>query len=318
MSAHITGLHHVTVLASDAAHNLAFYAGILGLRLVKQTVNFDAPDVYHLYYGNEHGVPGTILTFFPYKGLARGRRGKGQATVIALSISIHAIEYWLQRFQKFHVRHHAPYQRFGGELVLACEDSDGLALELVANTQDTRSGYASGYIPADYAIKGLYGVTLCEEAYEHTARLLVDTMNYQHTAEQDHRMRFSVSGTPGTFVDIVCSPDSLRGLNGSGTIHHLAFATANDHSQHQIREALLQRGFNVTPILDRQYFHSIYFREPGSILFEVATSDIGFTVDEPVEQLGTALKLPPWYESKRSALEQVLEPLEFRSEQFRD
>lgn len=318
MSNKITGLHHVTALASDAQKNLDFYAGILGLRMVKKTVNFDAPDVYHLYYGDETGAPGTIMTFFPIKGLTKGRKGKGQMTVTSFSIPENSLEYWMKRLDKFNITYSHPQERLENEVFIYFEDNDGLGVELVANKIDVRKGFTYGQIPDEHAVKGFYGVSLAEEGYERTAGLLIGQMDHKLVLEKGDRFRFSATGNAGDFVDILCSPEDVRGLGGSGTIHHLAFATQNDQSQLTVREELQSKGLNVTPVMDRQYFHSIYFREPGGILFEVATSDIGFTLDETVAQLGGELKLPTWEESNRKTIEAGLKPISFDFKKYMD
>lgn len=314
----VLGLHHITALASDAQRNCDFYAGVLGLRLVKKTVNFDAPDVYHLYYGNEKGSPGTIMTFFPYPGIPKGRKGKGQLTVTSFSIPEHAIDYWLKRLSKFHIKHEGPQQRFQDEVFIYLEDYDGLGLELVANNKDNRPGFTYGNIPLEHAIKGFYGITLSEEGYERTAGLLVGQMDHELMAERGNRFRYSASGQPGSFVDVLCSPDILMGLPGYGTIHHVAFATTDDASQLEARAKLLKFGLNVTPVLDREYFHSIYFREPGGVLFEIATLPPGFAIDEDPEHLGESLKLPPWQEQSRAAIERLLPPVQLDIKRFSD
>lgn len=314
----VTGLHHITALASDPYKNVDFYAGILGLRLVKKTINFDAPEVYHLYYGNEKGSPGTILTFFLYPGIPQGRKGKGQLTVTSFSIPEHSIDYWMKRFDKFTVEYEGPEQRFDDELVLYFEDHEGLGLELVANKKDDRPGFTYGNIPSEYAIKGFYGMTLSEECYEKTAGLLVGQLDHELITEKGNRFRFSASGKPGSFVDVLCHPDALRGLAGYGTVHHVAFATANDVTQLEARAKLLNLGLNVTPVLDREYFHSIYFREPGGVLFEIATIPPGFTIDEPLEHLGESLKLPPWEEQNRSKIAQILPPIQLDIKKYAD
>ncbi len=318
MSDKISGLHHVTAIASDAQKNVDFYAGLLGLRMVKKTVNFDAPDVYHLYYGNEDGAPGTIMTFFPHQGLVRGRKGKGQLTVTSFSIPATALGYWMKRLKKFGVPHTSPQERFQNEVYIYFEDYDGLGVELVANTADSRTGFSYGQIPEEHTVKGFYGITLSEEGYERTAGLLTEQMGHHHVAEKGNRFRFSASDAAGDYVDIVCSPESARGLSGSGIVHHVAFATANDNTQLEVREKLLSTGVNVTPVLDRQYFHSIYFREPGGVLFEVATSDIGFAKDEEPAKLGEALKLPEWEEPNRLKIERQLQPIALDIEKFMD
>jgi glyoxalase family protein len=319
MSNYITGLHHVTAITSDAQQNVDFYAGILGLRLVKKTVNFDAPDVYHLYYGDEEGQPGTILTFFPFNSISKGRKGKGQLTVTSFSIPENSLDYWVKRLKKFRIPFESPSQRFDNEVFIYFEDQDGLGIELIANKSDSRKGYTYGQIPREHAIKGFYGVALSEEGYERTAGLLTDQMDHKLVSEKGNRFRFSSTGIPGSFVDIVCSPEENRGLGGSGTVHHVAFATQNDRTQLEFREKLLTRGtVNPTPVIDRQYFHSVYFREPGGILFEAATSDIGFTLDEPKEHLGESLKLPSWEEKNRSEIERLLTRIELNIDKFKD
>lgn len=313
----VLGLHHITALASDAQKNVDFYAGILGLRLVKKTINFDAPEVYHLYYGNEKGNPGTIMTFFPYPGILQGRKGKGQLTVTSFSIPENSINYWIKRLDKFNVRYEEPQQRFD-EVFIYFEDHDGLGLELVANSKDTRAGFTYGNIPNEFAIKGFYGMTLSEECYERTAGLLVGQMDHALITEQGNRFRYSASGVPGDFVDVLCNPDALKGLSGYGTVHHVAFSTESDKTQLEAREKLLKFGLNVTPVLDREYFHSIYFREPGGVLFEIATVPPGFTIDEPLEHLGESLKLPPWEEQNRNFIEKELVPIQIDIKRYKD
>ena len=319
MSNNISGLHHVTALTSDAQQNLDFYAGILGLRLVKKTINFDAPDVYHLYYGDEEGQPGTILTFFPFNGIPRGRKGKGQLTVTSFSIPENSLEYWTKRLTKFRIPFEGPAERFDDEEFIYFEDWDGLGIELIANKSDDRKGYSYGQIPLENAIKGFYSVALSEDGYERTSGLLTGQMDHTLVKEKGNRFRFSTSGKPGSFVDILCAPEAVRGMGGSGTVHHVAFATKNDQTQLEFREKLLSNGtVDPTPVIDRQYFHSVYFREPGGILFEAATSDIGFTLDEQKEHLGEKLKLPPWEETNRSEIERLLKGIELNIDKFRD
>ena len=314
----VTGIHHVTALASDPQKNYDFYAGVLGLRMVKKTVNFDAPEVYHLYYGNEKGEPGTLLTFFPYLGIPRGRKGKGQLTVTSFSAPASALDYWIKRLTRFQVRHHAPQERFEDELFIYLEDSDGLGLELVFNKRDKRPGFTYGNIPLEHAIKGFYGIALSEEGYEKTAGLLTERMDHELVLQQGNRFRYSASGMPGDFVDVVFCPEAAQGQAGSGTVHHVAFATATEASQREAREKLLGYGLNVTPIIDRQYFHSIYFREPGGVLFEIATVEPGFAIDEPTKHLGESLKLPSWEEPNRKSIEAALPPIRLDLDRFAD
>lgn len=302
----ITGIHHVTAINTDAQENIDFYIGILGLRLVKKTVNFDAPEVYHLYYGNELGSPGSILTFFPYKGLTSGRHGKGMLNTTAFSTPMTALDYWLERFKKFDINHKRPQERFDGEVVVYFEDADGLGLELIFNDKDTRPGYTQGNIPEEHSIRGIYNVEIWQEGYERTAGLLTEQLDHKLVAEKGNRFRFAATDSPGNYVDVLCSPESMKGLAGSGTVHHIAFSTPGKDTQEEVRSRIANRGLNPSPVLDRNYFSSVYFREPGGVLFEVATAGPGFTVDEDAKHLGESLKLPAQFEADREHLEKVL------------
>ncbi|OIN56345.1 ring-cleaving dioxygenase [Arsenicibacter rosenii] len=309
----ITGLHHVTTIAGDAQRNVDFYTEILGLRLVKKTINFDAPDVYHLYYGDETGSPGTIMTFFPYGRLPRGRKGTGQLTYTAFTIPTASLSFWVNRLAEFHIAVAGPYRRFN-ETYIRFEDFDGMGVELVADDTDLRKGWATPAISAENAIRGFHTVTLNEAKVDKTIELLTGAMNHILVAEENGRFRFkaTANGGAGTYVDVQHSPNELRGAQGAGTVHHVAFATDNDESQIAIQEKLTEAGFQPTQVLDRNYFHSIYFREPGGILFEVATNPPGFSVDEPVNSLGTTLKLPEWYEPRRAKIEAALPPIQVK------
>ncbi len=306
----ITGIHHITALADDPQKNIDFYVGILGLRLVKKTVNFDSPDVYHLYYGDDMGSVGTIMTFFPFKGIARGRHGTGQATVSSFSIPENSLGYWIERLKKYGVRHSEPQQRFD-EVFISFYDQDGLKIELVANAKDTRPAWTNGFVPEEHAIRGFYSLTLTETGYEKTAGLLTSTLQHRLVSEQGNYFRYeSGAGGAGTYIDIAWGNET-RGLQGGGTVHHIAFGTPNDTDQVKLRETLLDLNYQVSPVMDRQYFHSIYFREPGNVLFEVATNDIGFAIDEAKDKLGESLKLPQWYEAQREQIEKSLLPIHF-------
>src|SRR3569833_2363747 len=305
----ITGIHHVTALTSDAQKNIDFYAGILGMHLVKKTVNFDAKEVYHFYYGDETGSPGSILTFFPYQGLVRGRHGKGMLNTTAFSLDTASLDYWTNRLDKFKVLYKLPQERFPGEVVIYIEDFDGLGLELVFTDKDKRNGYLHGTVPPQHAIRGIYGIEIGEEGYERTAGLLTQQLDHNLIAEKGNRFRFAATAAPGIYVDLVCMPVILRGLSGSGTVHHLAFAAPDRAAQDRARQKLTELHFNPTPVLDRNYFTSIYFREPGGVLFEISSAGPGFGVDEPREELGLHLKLPPQFEPDRSAIEKVLTPI---------
>ena len=313
----IQGIHHVTALAGDPQRNLDFYTGILGLRMVKKTVNFDAPEVYHFYYGDETGQPGSILTFFPYEGIQKGRHGKGMLNVTTFSVPSSSISYWEERLKKFHVNYTPAQDRFEGEAAIYFQDPDGLGLELIFNDADERPGFTYGAIPLEHSIKGFYSVEVWQEGYERTAGLLTGALDHKLIAEKGNRFRFAASDAPGNYIDILCSPDSLRGLAGGGTVHHLAFNTPTQETQLAVRAKVLEAGFNPTPVLDRQYFESIYFREPGGVLFEVATAEPGFAIDEDVQNLGGELKLPPQYEPKRQLIEKAVKPVHFNPEKFK-
>jgi glyoxalase family protein len=305
----ITGIHHVTAIAGDAQKNIDFYTGILGLRLVKKTVNFDAPEVYHFYYGDEAGHPGSIITFFPYGGLIGGRQGKGMLNTTTFSVPESSLDYWLQRLKRFRVEHKKPQERFDRETVVYFEDEDGLGLEFVFNDRDTRTGYTNGPVPPQHAIKGLYSVEIWEEGYERTAALLTEQLDHQLIAEKGNRFRFAAIDSPGAYIDILCTPDTLKALAGSGTVHHLAFDTPDRKTQEEVRLKIVKRMLSPTPVLDRNYFNSIYFREPGGVLFEVATSGPGFTIDESRGHLGEELRLPSQFDEDKEHLEKNLAPI---------
>ncbi|MDW8208661.1 MAG: ring-cleaving dioxygenase [Chloroherpetonaceae bacterium] len=305
----LSGIHHVTAIASDPQRNLDFYTQTLGLRLVKLTVNYDDPGTYHFYFGDAQGRPGTLLTFFPWRHAHRGHQGTGQVIAIALAVPEHAVGYWRDRLQRQGIGF-VEEERMGAT-VLAFADSDGMTLELIAHA-GTMPGSAWGHseIPAEHAVRGVHSVTLSEEGYERTARLLHETMGFRLTAEQGNRFRYEIGeGGAGATVDLLCQPDAPPGTMGAGTVHHVAFRTPDDTHQNAWREQLRAEGYNVSPVMDRQYFHSIYYREPGGVLCEIATDPPGFTVDEPLEALGTALRLPAWLEPRRRVIEQIVAPL---------
>jgi len=306
----LPGLHHITAIASDPRRNVSFYTSVLGLRLVKKTVNFDDPSTYHLYYGDHVGTPGSILTFFPWSGLPRGRVGTGQASATGLSVAADALPFWQARLRSLGIVAEEPTLRFG-EPVLAFKDPDGLALELVATAApDPRPAATHPDIPPAYAIRGFHGVTLAVTESGRTAGVLTDLMGYRRVGTEGTRTRFTTgAGGPGTFVDLHVDPALKRGLQGSGTVHHVAFRTADLASQSDDRAALLEHGFNVSPVMDRNYFQSIYYREPEGILFEIATDPPGFTVDETLDTLGTQLRLPAQYEIHRTRIEAALPAL---------
>ncbi len=302
----INGLHHVTTLAGDAQKNIGFYTGILGLRLVKKTVNFDAPNVYHLYYGDQIGNPGTVFTTFPFGNIRQGRKGTGEVSTTMFSIPANAVAYWTERLKKFEVEVKGTVKKFG-KTAIQISDHDGLSMELVANEQDGREGWQNGQVPGEMAIKGFYGVTLHLGSYDRTLGLLTETLEHRLVDENNNRFLLEAGdGGPGTYVEIIWDPTGQKALQGNGSVHHVAFSTDTDETQLAIREKLVEAGHHVTEVKDRQYFHSIYFREPGGVLFEVATNPPGFTLDETEEKLGESLKLPPWEEKNRSFIEKGL------------
>jgi glyoxalase family protein len=305
----ITGLHHVTAIATDPQRNLDFYTEVLGLRLVKKTVNFDDPGTYHLYFANEIGTPGTVLTFFPWPMATRGGAGAGQVTVTSFSIREQSLGFWEQRLLRAGVPAERTGQRFDEE-VLTFADPDGLKLELIASSSAAMHiAWAGASVPAEHALNGFDSVSLCEHGYEKTAKLL-ETMGFRKVAEEGNRFRFEVgAGGPGTRADVLCASEAPYGRMAAGTVHHVAWRVADDESQKSWRQHLVDKDLDVTPVLDRCYFHSIYFREPGGVLFELATDPPGFATDEPVSILGEALMLPPWLEKYRSQIEQVLPPI---------
>ena len=317
MNLSIIGLHHVTAIASDPQRNLDFYVGLLGLRFVKRTVNFDDPASYHFYFGDARGTPGTILTFFPWPGARRGHRGIGQIEATAFAISPDSVGYWLDRFKEQHVTAEKTSERFGEE-VIRFTDPDGLLLELIAADSPGKvESWTTGPVSAEHSLRGFHSVSAALEGYERTAQLLTESFGYDLAKESGNRFRFvapSESGA-GRIVDLLCMPDSRAGHVAAGSVHHIAFRAKDDHEQLQWREHLVELGYNVTPVMDRTYFHSIYFREPGGILFEIATEPPGFTLDEPIEELGSKLRLPPWMEAARPQIEQVLPPIKIPAEQ---
>lgn len=314
----ITGLHHVTAVTGDAQENIDFYAGVLGLRLLKQTVNFDNPQVYHFYFGNENGNPGTIMTTFPSgKDLREGRHGKGMLNTTAFSTDIRAMDYWLVRLTKYKIAFKQPQQRFGDEVFIYLEDFDGLGIELVFTDKDNRQGYPNENIPAAYAIKGIHHVEIWLDSWERTAALLTTQMNHRLIKEGGGRFRYATEDAPGKYVDLLWTPDEIKGLAGRGTVHHVAFETSDKKSQLAMLEKLDALGLHHTEVKDRKYFTSIYFREPGGVIFEIATAGPGFIADENIQQLGHALMLPGQFENQRAMLEQSLPAFHYEAGKFK-
>ena len=303
----VLGIHHVTAIASDPQRNLDFYVGVLGLRLVKRTVNFDDPETYHLYFGDEVGTPGSIMTFFPWPGAKPGRQGTGQVAVTSFAVLPRAVGFWVERLVRHGIRHEGPTKQ-----VISFRDHDGLMLELVGDAgAEARGawGEAPG-IPREHAIHGFHGVTIWAERGDDTERVLVDTLGFRAVHEDGSTRRFAVGdGGPGTLVDVRSVGGFVRGAGGAGTVHHVAWRVPDDAAQLQTRERVTKAGLDPTPVIDRNYFHSVYFREPGGVLFELATDPPGFTIDEPVARLGEGLMLPRQYEAHRTQIEALLPPI---------
>lgn len=306
--ARTSGIHHVTAIAGDARRNVDFYEGMLGLRLVKKTVNFDDPDTYHLYYGDKAGAPGTIMTFFPWGEAPKGRIATGQVAVTSFSVPRESLGFWTQRLVEHGIRFEKPKERLG-ETVLTFEDPDGLRVELVA-AEDGREGWDAGPVPAKHSVRGLHHATLLVEHSARTAELLTQTLGFSRVGREEGRTRYAAKeGGPGSLVDVSDGTGFPEGRSGVGTVHHVAFRVSGEEELLTAREEVERLGYDVTPVRERHYFRSIYFREPGGVLFEIATDTPGFTADEPVEELGSSLKLPPFLEDGREQIERRLPTL---------
>jgi glyoxalase family protein len=302
------GIHHVTAISGPARRNVDFYTRTLGLRLVKKTVNFDDPGTYHLYYGDETGQPGTILTFFPWEHVARGRLGIGETQETVFRVPEGSIGYWAHRFVDKGIAHKAIEKRFG-ETVLSFEDPDGLRLALVAVPGiEGEPAWRGGEVPAEHAIRGFHGVSLLLREAAPTGAILTDVFGFSELGREGSAVRFKANGTDiGGIVDIRVAGDFLRGRQGGGSVHHIAFRAADDEAEFAMMKRLADNhGIRTTEQRDRNYFRSLYFREPGGVLFEIATDIPGFAIDEPVASLGQTLKLPPEYEARRKDIEAVL------------
>ena len=313
MSFPILGLHHVTATVDDAQADLDFALDALGMRLVKKTVNFDNRGVYHFYYGDERGTPGTLWTTFPYRlrHVPAGTKGAGQVTVTSFSVPSTSLDTWRERLRARGLTLVDGAPRFGEESVVVTDPS-GLNIELVGVRDDAREPWLSDDLDGRAAIRGIHSVTITVDEPGPTLAFMKEWFGFEVTDEMDGRRRASVNGGgPGKTVDIATSTEGPRAKNGVGTVHHVAMAIAESREQLRLREALIARGIDVTPVMDRSYFQSIYFREPGGVLFEVATLAPGFTVDEPLEELGRGLKLPAWEESRRGEIEEALPPVQY-------
>lgn len=303
----INGIHHITAIAGDALKNYDFYTRVLGLRLVKKTVNFDDPQTYHLYYGDKHGTPGTALTFFPWSNVMQGRRGTRQVTEIGYSVNEASFGFWLNRFEKENVIYNKVSEKFGIPY-LTFLDPDGLKFELIANGQnDNREPWSTRDVSAEVATKGFYNVTLSVDQIEPTANVLTSIFGYKLQTQEVNRFRFSTDAIEtANVVDIVELPAEKFGHVAGGSVHHVAFRVKDEETLMAYRNLIADKGFHITEKIDRNYFYSLYFREPGGVLFELATDNPGFTVDETEEELGSNLMLPAQFERYRNTLENSL------------
>ncbi|HEY3779637.1 MAG TPA: ring-cleaving dioxygenase [Fimbriimonadaceae bacterium] len=310
MADRISGIHHVTAICGFPQQNIDFYSGVLGLRLVKVTVNFDDPGSYHFYYGDESGKPGTLLTFFPSPGGYEGRMGSGQTSAIALAIPNGSLEFWRERLTEHEIEF-TEENRFG-ESLLSFEDPDRINLELI-ESEYAPTGWSSQEIGKENAIIGIHGVSLLHENNEATLETLVGEMGCEEVSRDGNRTRFAGSGTEiGRYIDLIEDPEAGHGRVAVGSVHHVAFRTENDASQQKWFQKLSGDKYGVSPITERDYFRSIYYRERGGVLFEIATDGPGMAIDEPVEALGSGLKLPQRYEPYRSQIEKALLPIRRR------
>jgi glyoxalase family protein len=325
MTVSTTGLHHVTAIAGDPQRNIDFYITGLGLRLVKKTVNFDDPSTYHLYYGDESGRPGSLLTFFPWRGIRSGRPGSGQSTATAFSVPQGSIGWWRDHFAGLGVDS-SINSISSDEERLTLHDPDGLQLDLVASSiEDPRDPWDSASVPAEYAVRGQHSSVLTVTDVAATVGTLTRDLGFRVLAELPDRVRVgsagvdevgddAAAGSPGAIVDVVSGASGAIGLTAGGSVHHIAFRVPDQATQQLWREELAERGYAVTAILDRQYFTSVYFREPGGVLFEIATDTPGFDIDEPLLELGRSLRLPPWLEPSREAIENAVVPVRIPAE----
>lgn len=309
MENRILGLHHVTAIANMAKRNLDFYTKVLGLRLVKKTVNFDDPGTYHFYFGNETGAAGTILTFFPWEGIGRGKNGAGMATDIGYAVPQGALEFWKERLKSFDISY--TESEIFGENLISFTDPDGLQLQFIEQlAEDDRNVWTTDDVTEGVAVKGFHNVTLTLQRANATSQVLTDILGYKLDKQENNRYRFTTDAiNTANVLDIIENPSASRGHNAAGTNHHIAFRVKDDEVLMKFREKIVAVGFNITPKIDRDYFFSLYFREPGGVLFEIATDNPGFTVDEPLAELGTSLKLPKQYEGMRDEIEKVLPEL---------
>ena len=307
----ILGLHHITAIASDAQRNYDFYTQTLGFRLVKKTVNFDDPTTYHFYFGDEVGTPGTVLTFFPWAGISKGRIGNGMATEIGYSVPHGSLDFWKARLENLNIRYDNGREVFG-EKQLSFEDPDGLKLKLIESKQkDERKGPETAEIKADVAIKGFHTVTLSLQNIKATAAILTEVFGYKLVEQKDNLYRYQTDAVENAaLVDLLEMPLATGGINAGGTNHHVAFRVKDEEDLMAIRDKIVARGLHITEKINRDYFFSLYFREPGGVLFEIATDNPGFATDETVDNLGSSLQLPNQHEPMRAQIEKALPKLQ--------
>ena len=306
----ILGLHHITAIAGDAQRNYDFYTKVMGLRILKKTVNFDDPKTYHFYFGDRVGTPGTILTFFPWPGVKQGKNGAGMATGIGYSVPEGSLEFWKERFERFNVPMNEISNKFGEDF-LAFQDPDGLKLELIiAENKDIRIPWETEDVKAEVAIKGFHNVTLTLNDRKATAEILTDIFGYELVGTENNLFRFKTNAVENAaIVDILEDPSAGIGQTAGGTNHHVAFRVKDEETQMAFRKKIIQKGLQITEKINRDYFFSLYFREPGGVLFEIATDNPGFATDETLEELGSNLQLPERYKGARAQIEKALPEL---------
>lgn len=311
MEDRILGLHHITAIAGDAKRNFNFYTKVLGLRLVKKTVNFDDPYTYHFYYGDKVGTPGSILTFFPWQRIQTGRRGPRQVTEIGYSVPENSFDFWLKRFAANNILYNKVSEKFG-EQYLTFLDPDGLKFELIASrSPDNRLPWETDEVTAEHATTGFHNVTITTNKLQPTADVLTNIFGYTLTESHVNRFRFATDAvSTANIIDVVEVQGEPAGHVAGGSVHHVAFRVKNDKVLMQFRDRIIASGLQITEKIDRNYFYSLYFREPGGVLFEIATDNPGFDIDESVENLGSALKLPAPYESRRDDIVKQLPVLD--------
>lgn len=305
MNEHYKGIHHITVLAGNAQRNADFYVQSLGMRLVKKSVNQDDPDTYHLFYGNANGSPGSGLTFFPWPMARQGKPGLGEAVTVALAVPPDSVAFWAERFGKEDIDFDGPYDRFGQQAI-GFKDPDRLQLQLVFDERAGQlPGWEKGTVPAEYGIRGFSGTTLRLKEHKPTARVLKNIFEFEETSHHDNAWLYTTDAPIGGSV-IIEEGEPKPSANGRGIVHHVAFRAKDDDELTTLREKVIDMGLNPTEVIDRHWFHSVYFQSPGGVLFEIATDGPGYDVDEDPDKLGQKLILPPWLESRREMIEKRL------------